>query len=250
MELYPKRIVTYPPIPDILKQAGSGRRLPDKPGILWVIGDNGQGEFGFGDTASKLDLTRCEWSQDKQLIDMASGYKFCVYRGQNGEFWSCGYNNVGQCGLNHANNETRVPAKIEYFEKNGYIVKNHNIAPPSDHMFWITEDGDIYGNGRNTNGTLGCGDKSNKTEPTLIKFFKEKALNVIHATGTYEYSMALCDNGRVYSTGYAPKGGLGHGGNPNATSDWKEIEALKGILYGVLVLEYLVLKWFEFKFRR
>merc|ERR1712154_290440 len=55
----------------------------------------------------------------------------------------------------------------------------------------------------------------------------DKGLNVISASSTYEYSAALCDNGRVYTSGYAPKGGIGHGGNPNATTKWQQIEALE-----------------------
>ena len=90
--------------------------MSDKPGIVWVIGDNGQGEFGFGDTASKLDLTRCDWSEDKNIIDMASGYKFAVYRTENGQYYSCGYNNVGQCGLSN-NDETRNIKKLNILKQ-------------------------------------------------------------------------------------------------------------------------------------
>ena len=44
--------------------------------------------------------------------------------------------NVKQCGLGN-NNETRSPRKIEYFDKNGYLVKRHGVgrvAIPSDHV--------------------------------------------------------------------------------------------------------------------
>ena len=106
-------------------------------------------------------------------------------------------------------------------------MKSHQVGIPSDHLFWITEDGKFYGKWSKYKWNFGTGDKSNKFEPTQIKFFSDKGLNVISATSTYEYSAALCDNGRVYTTGYAPKGGIGHGGNPNSCIQWKEVEALR-----------------------
>eukprot|EP01084_Bolivina_argentea_P026075 48445_1 len=71
-----------------------------KPGIIWVIGYNKYGEFGLGDGEVKEKLIRCNWSVDKNIIDIASGSYYAIYRSEYGQYYSCGRNHKGQCGLN------------------------------------------------------------------------------------------------------------------------------------------------------
>eukprot|EP01084_Bolivina_argentea_P026074 48444_1 len=78
----------------------SNKFMAYKPGIIWVIGYNQNGEFGLGDFGSGVFLTRCNWSVDKNIIDIASGYYYAIYRSEYGQYYSCGRNKEGQCGLN------------------------------------------------------------------------------------------------------------------------------------------------------
>eukprot|EP01084_Bolivina_argentea_P100322 180152_1 len=99
-------------------------------------------------------------------------------------------------------------------------------------IFWNTENGKWFGNGRNEYGALGTGDKSHKYEPIELKYFSDKGLNVISVIGTNEYSIALCDNGRVYTIGKSDEGCLGHGNFLKETFEWKEVESLK---YNIII---------------
>eukprot|EP01084_Bolivina_argentea_P026076 48446_1 len=78
----------------------SNKFMAYKPGIIWVIGKNDYGEFGLGNRETKTKLTRCNWSVDKNIIDIASGNRYAIYRSEYGQYYSCGKNDEGQCGLN------------------------------------------------------------------------------------------------------------------------------------------------------
>eukprot|EP01084_Bolivina_argentea_P032278 59697_1 len=155
----------------------SNKFMAYKPGIIWVIGYNGYGEFGLGDCECRYKLTRCNWSVDKNIIDIASGRGYAIYRSEYGQYYSCGWNEEGQCGLNERKDKILKVERIKYFENNKYIVNDYCLNVNSWNNFWITENGKWFGNGKNENGELGTGDKSNKYEPIELKYFSDKGLN-------------------------------------------------------------------------
>jgi len=83
------------------------------------------------------------------------------------------------------------------------------------HILILTQMGKVYSIGRNDHGQLGSGDNINKLFPFLINsiyFNNEKIVQVCCACN---YSMALSQNGHVYSWGYGFNGRLGHGDESN-----------------------------------
>eukprot|EP01084_Bolivina_argentea_P135129 238170_1 len=201
--------------------------MAEQPGVVWVIGHDARGEFGLDYAGDILCLTRCGWSVDKNIINISSGERYCIYRSEYGEYYSCGFNTSGQCALNHKN-DTKIVEKIEFFEKNGNIVRDHFVDTNSSNMFWVCESGTMYGNGWNEKGVLDADDKSNKCKPMEIKYFNEKGMNVISVISADQYSIALCDDGSVYTSGCSKEQGLGHGyiGN-KAITKWKQVESLR-----------------------
>ncbi|KAF7833569.1 ultraviolet-B receptor UVR8 [Senna tora] len=77
----------------------------------------------------------------------------------------------------------------------------------------LTEDGQLWNWGANSNNELGRGDKIGGWKPKPIPSLEDVKINQI-ASGGY-HSLALTDDGKVLSWGHGGRGQLGHGSLQN-----------------------------------
>ena len=69
---------------------------------------------------------------------------------------------------------------------------------------WISNTGEIYVNGRNSSHGLGISEHDDDIKiPILFKYFKQKSDDIKPVTfrTAQEFSIALCDDGSVWSAG-------------------------------------------------
>jgi alpha-tubulin suppressor-like RCC1 family protein len=168
-------------------------------GTVYALGHNNYGQLGLGDNNDRNVPT---------LIPSLSNVKqvYCSYEHslvllENGTVYAFGYNSFGQLGLGDTNNRN-VPTLIPSLSN----VKQ--ISCGYDFSLALLNDGTVYGFGDNYDGDLGLGNDTNgKCIPTLIPSLS----NVKQISCGYEHSLALLNNGDVYTFGHNDNGQLGLG---------------------------------------
>ncbi|KAM7459356.1 hypothetical protein LguiA_036350 [Lonicera macranthoides] len=94
-------------------------------------------------------------------------------------------------------------------------LKVVSIAAGEAHTLALTGDGRVYSWGRGTFGRLGTGSEGDELVPVRVKFdFKgQDKLNIVGISAGAYHSLALADNGSIWSWGYNTYGQLGFNGD-------------------------------------
>ena len=123
---------------------------------------------------------------------------------------SCGQ--LGLCGLFPEKQQVHLSPKICSFN---VVIKS--IACGFMHTLFVSESGHVYSMGSNSAGQLGIGEPTvkSKNTPTLVEtspFIENVVVKV--SCGNF-HSLALTENGKVFSWGQGRFGALGHGRSDN-----------------------------------
>eukprot|EP01016_Furgasonia_blochmanni_P055157 TRINITY_DN9180_c0_g2_i3.p1 TRINITY_DN9180_c0_g2~~TRINITY_DN9180_c0_g2_i3.p1 ORF type:complete len:449 (-),score=135.74 TRINITY_DN9180_c0_g2_i3:261-1607(-) len=96
-----------------------------------------------------------------------------------------------------------IPQRVDHFDNN--VAK---VAMGPYHTAVITTDGKLYTFGYGKRGALGHGDSENRNEPRQVEHFANSRTRVVDvAVGQY-HTVALTENGEVYSWGWAGSGNV------------------------------------------
>lgn len=136
-------------------------------------------------------------------------------------------------GIDVNSHQENLPVRLSVFNSN---VAKVSMGPL--HSAVITGDGNLYTFGLNNHGALG-GDRVNEYEPDQVDFFRSHRLKVVDVSCGERHTVAVTDNGEVWSWGYGGKSGLlsflsedigALGlGSLNSTNSPTSIEALRGV---------------------
>eukprot|EP01083_Nonionella_stella_P055607 146585_1 len=197
---------------------------------LYYIGSSKRGEFGIGNNKNQPELTKCNWSENIQIKHIYASWRYTIIKDIDGNYYSAGYNGNGACTLNDTRDIILNMTPITYFKENNIkisrvFVNNTNGSAP----FWQTEEGSIYTSyDTNLRGRAGVELDKNKAI-NKIPFLSQ--LSIKKMISGYCCSIAICNDGSVYSTGTGNRNGdngLGAKGKDNTS--WKRIECLKDII--------------------
>jgi alpha-tubulin suppressor-like RCC1 family protein len=155
------------------------------------------------------------------VISIKAGSYHSLALTNNGELYSWGENDVGQCGFNSNLNIT-LPMPVIY----GISA----IGVGDYHSFAITNEGTVLGWGTNTLGQLGIGSNNNVfSSPVEIKGIS----NVKSITGGYLHTIILKNDGTVWVCGGNYYGELGDGHiynvDPNYKSTFTQLNGISGV---------------------
>jgi len=112
-----------------------------------------------------------------------------------------------------------TPMATEIMERQNVVA----ISCGSFHTLAMTEKGEVLAWGCNVNGQLGLGHTKDQKKPTLLSTFRDQSIKKI-ACGHYS-SLALADDGTVFTWGCGEHGALGH----NDTKDYNEPTAIQDL---------------------
>ncbi|CAH2105537.1 unnamed protein product [Euphydryas editha] len=174
--------------------------------------------------SSVIKPTLSKWKESTHIKYVAAGEFHTLYLTNLGQLYSCGSNEVGQLGRQTENSEDKSPAVVETFK--GCTISA--IACGLQHSMALDEWGQIFSWGSDSMGQLGSNlGAYAQDKPKIIKFLATK--NVIQiACGSY-HSIALTNNGELYTWGANTHGQCGLGTKSNKETTPQQITSLLGI---------------------
>ena len=170
-------------------------------GKIYCWGDNEDGQLGDGTTTDSKRPCLVKGIPG-QVLAIATGDRHSLVLLESGQVFGWGSNELGQLGDRTTLNRNR-PQLIE-----GIPGKVVSVAAGSFHSLVLLESGEIYGCGRNMFGQLGDVTTTDRNYMRLVRGLPSKIIDI--SAGDY-HSLALTENGRVYSWGRNSYGQLGDG---------------------------------------
>ena len=189
---------------------------------LWSCGRNDCGQLCLGDKEDRSMLQKTSFSN---ITKISTGSLHSLFQNDNGEIFSCGYNQHGQCGLGHYNLSQVTPSVIPNASSN--IVQF--VCGYCQSLF-LDSEGNVFSVGDNVNGELGLGHNTNQNE--LTKIPNIPPIKIISCARSSCYLIDL--EGNLWSFGHNGKGQLGHGNetHKNAPKIINTLKDIQQISYG------------------
>ena len=152
---------------------------------------------------------------------ISCGNEHSLILSKNNEVYGIGNNEDGVLGINDIKLKSYKPILINFGEKGEYTKKIKQISCGTIHNLALTEDGKIFSWGAGMGGQLGHDEKLLKKysggnkyylyKPTIISSLIDMKVNVNKISCGEAHSIALSNNGNVYSWGFGSNGQLGLG---------------------------------------
>jgi len=220
---------------------GAGHSLAlDEEGDIWAWGYNSEGQLGDGTTTDRdgpVLISGGVRFGGKKIVTVNAGIQHSFAIDEEGKVWAWGYNDYGQLG-----DGTIVQKSMPVLISDGVRFGGKKIVTVDagyNHSLAIDEDGNVWVWGRNNVYQLGDGTTSARNTPTLIsngvRFDGKK---IIAVEAGYSYSIALDEDGKVWSWGSGSRGKLGDGttvskNTPTLVSDGVRFDGKKIITISV-----------------
>eukprot|EP00644_Phytophthora_capsici_P013878 jgi/Phyca11/535691/estExt2_fgenesh1_pg.C_PHYCAscaffold_400059 len=162
-------------------------------------GAGGLGHAGGKDEPTPRLLTTLV-DQGVPIATVECGEFHTVALTKDGEIWAWGNGEYGRLG-NGESDTCEVPEPIEFFSKDNIV----SIAAGRDFSFALTDNGELYSWGGNSQNQLGIGgglamDVYNiESIPVLVEAFS--GLSVKQIAAGYDHAAAVTEDGRLYMWG-------------------------------------------------
>lgn len=165
-----------------------------------VVGQLGNGTTGF-DVKTPLAVQMPE-GFDAKIVSVSAGLLHTTFLTEDGDVYSFGFNNRGPLGT--GDEDTRTTAvKVEALDDvNIVTIENGNGV-----SYAISDTGQLYAWGSNSNGQLGLGDQDTRLIPTEVEALANETVVSI-SSGT-SFTLALTADGQVWAFGSNTDGQLG-----------------------------------------
>jgi len=201
----PKLIDTLDDLNIVQVAAGSAHSLAlTDDGDVYSFGSGSVGRIGHGDEAQQNTPKLIDTLDDPNIVQVAAGVSHSLAVTDNGDVYSFGFGSNGRLG--HGDTDSQTTPKLIDALDNLNIVQ---VAAGSVHSLALTDDGDVYSVGRSNFGQLGHGDEAQENTPKLIDALDSP--NIVQVAAGSVHSLAVTDDGDVYSFGFGNNGRLGHG---------------------------------------
>lgn len=151
-----------------------------------------------------------------KFIDVFSSGRSHYALTANGEVWSWGENNYGQLG--HGDKlDLAIIKRIDFFVENNIKIKKVYPSRPNSNsarcVYFLTDDGKVYGCGANTDGNLGNGTTTDQSTP--VRCGSISNIKYLAVSGRPFICYAVQENGDLWVWGWNGQGQLGLGDTTN-----------------------------------
>ena len=144
------------------------------------------------------------------VIGISAGKFHTVYLKSDGKVLAAGMNWDGQLGSGTTDDSGNP---VQVLNGNGTVFGDIvKISAGASHTVYLKSDGTVWAAGYNSNGQLGDGTTTNRSNPVQVMNSDGSVLNgVIEIFAGDDYSLFLKENGSVWSVGNNNEGQLGDG---------------------------------------
>ncbi len=192
-------------------------------GTVWAWGWNGNGQLGDNTTTNRLTPIQVLGSGGSgnltDVVAIAAGYSHSFALKSDGTVWAWGWNGYGQLGDNSTMNRY-TPTQVTDSDGIGYLTDVESIACGNTFTLVVKTDGTVWTWGNNSNGQLGDNTTNMKMIP--VQVVGPGGLGylsgVSKVAGGEKHSLALKDDGTVWSWGYNSNGQLGNNTTQNESA--------------------------------
>ena len=140
-----------------------------------------------------------------RIVSIAAGAQHSVALSETGRVLTWGGNLHGQCGIGSINKAVTAPHLVSSLGP----LRCTSVSAGLFHTLCCTDLGDVYSWGGNQDGALGIGSFDTHLGPVLVDRLGENDRIVKQVSAGARHSLALCENGDVYSFGCGKFGQLG-----------------------------------------
>lgn len=204
-----------------MKSGGDFTMFISDKGDIYGLGNNEQYQLGRK-TSDRLKLTNLlphlvsiphQKDKNRKCKSIYCGTYHCICILENNNVYGWGQNTSGQLGIGDYENRS-TPSLITFYnnERDGNNKKIAKEFGCGMHFtICLCEDGNVYSCGATSYGKLGIGelrqDEISKSTPTLIPSLS----NIANIAAGSEHSLAINNNGELYSWGFNETCQLGTG---------------------------------------
>ena len=176
----------------IIAVGGSFAYTRDTAGVIRVWGDNQFGQLGKGHNSQSFKVMEfktknpnIDVSQIKDIIP-ANDYSFLVM--EDGTVWGVGNNSYLPLTVSEGTYTTHVRVNLPEAPA--------VIAPGFGHVLALTENGEVYAWGRNSQGQVGDGTTKKRMTPVKLNL-----KNIVQIVAGGKFSLALDKDGQLWGWG-------------------------------------------------
>ena len=177
-------------------------------GNVYGVGNNGYYQLGYSSNGDPLTPIHLSWFREGgnniTISQIACGARHSMFLTDDGNVYGIGENRRYQLGYSSSTSSQSTPIHLSWFREGGNNITISQIACGSSHTMFLTDDGNVYGVGRNSHYQLGYSSSTgNQSTPRYLSWFREGGNNITIsqiACGRF-YTMFLTDDGNVYGVG-------------------------------------------------
>jgi alpha-tubulin suppressor-like RCC1 family protein len=187
--------------------SGDGHSMILKDGTLYGCGYNGDGQLGIGSTVNMVGFVPIT----SNVRNVAPGQYFTSFVKNDSTLWAMGANYNRQLG-DGTFLQRNSPVQIDTNVSRSFAGPGAN-----NNMFYVKNDGTLWGVGYNSNGQLGGGDLLGGYVTESIQI----DTNVVQASVGGDHVVYLKSDGTLWGRGLNAQGQLGAGAENNLTSSYQ-----------------------------
>lgn len=178
---------------------------------VYSFGKNDEGQLGHGDVVARRDPTQITHTNisGKKFVAVAAGNERSYLLASDGLVFAMGLNHNGYLGIGGTSpSQVLVPTLIDTTNLSGHKITQ--IVTGDDHTLMLSDSNYVFAFGANSNGQYGNGQRAISTLPVQVPKANFGNKTLIDIEAGFLSSMALADDGTVFSWGNRFSG-LGHG---------------------------------------
>ncbi|XP_041067079.1 X-linked retinitis pigmentosa GTPase regulator [Carcharodon carcharias] len=170
-------------------------------GKLYMFGSNNWGQLGLG-TKNTINKPTCVKAlKSEKVKHVACGRNHTLVCTEQGNVYATGDNSEGQLGLGDTEGKTTFQL-VEFFTNKQKIK---HLAAGSNISAALTENGNLFMWGDNSEGQIGLDSKNNASVPHQVDVGKP----ICWVSCGYYHSAFVTDDGQLYAFGESDNGKLG-----------------------------------------
>eukprot|EP01083_Nonionella_stella_P240897 841712_1 len=154
-----------------------------------VIGHNRYGELGLSNKDESNQLQYM--TNEMNITGIHPGYRFTIYRDGNDNYFACGSNENGECGIGE-DPYLKMVLKPTKLGLNALDIQRVFTSTRGSGVFWLSNSNKLYANGSNYLYKLGAPKENHYYfQPQFVKSIPSND-HVVDIQTAFGYSLVLC----------------------------------------------------------